>query len=124
MNARQHLFGLRTVRRLVLVSLLALSFLSGCATPSQDPYLYTGAGLGGLLGAGIGAAANHNNPWRGAAIGGLLGAGGGGIAGELYGRSQAPPAQSYYGPPPQGYSYGPPQGYGYAPPPPPSNGYY
>jgi hypothetical protein len=88
--------------------LLALSLLSGCA--SQNPYMYSGAGLGAALGAGIGAAANHRNPWKGAAIGGLLGAAGGGVAGELYGRSNPyPPGQAYYGPPPQpGYSYAPP----------------
>jgi hypothetical protein len=68
--------------------------------------MYTGAGLGTALGAGIGVAANHSNPWKGAAIGGLLGAAGGGIAGEAYGRSQSPcyPQQT------QGYSQPAPQG--------------
>ncbi len=89
-----------------MLGLLGLSFLTGCATPSQNPSLYTGAGLGGLLGAGLGAAINHNNPWRGAAIGGLLGAGGGGVAGALYGQSQTPyqpqQQQGYYQQPQQG----------------------
>jgi hypothetical protein len=123
MKPRQRFWGLRLGKQWILVGLLGLSLLAGCATPSQNPYLYTGAGLGGLLGAGIGAAANHNNPWKGAAIGGLLGAAGGGIAGEVYGRSQTPyqpqpqgayqPQQPEYYPPQQGsYQqapyYGPP----------------
>ena len=91
---------------MIILSLLGLSLLTGCATPSQNPYLYTGAGLGGLLGAGIGAAANHRNPWKGATIGGLLGTAAGGVAGEAYGRSQTPyypqQAQGYYQPAPQG----------------------
>ena len=116
MKPRQSFWGLRLKKRLIILGLLGLSFLTGCATPSQNPYLYTGAGLGAALGAGIGAAANHNNPWRGAAIGGPLGAAGGGIAGEMYGRSVNPPpyyqppaaSQGYYAPAPQpGYSYTP-----------------
>jgi hypothetical protein len=113
MKSRQRFWSLRLGRQWVLVGLLGLSLLAGCATPSQNPYLYTGAGLGGLLGAGIGAAANHNNPWKGAAIGGLLGAAGGGVAGEVYGRSQTPyqpqQQQGYYQQPQQEY-YPPQQG--------------
>jgi hypothetical protein len=100
---RKTFLGLRLGKRLIFLGVLGLSFLTGCASPSQDPYLYTGAGLGAALGAGLGAAINHRNPWRGAAIGGLLGAAGGGVAGEAYGRSQTP-----YQPQPQGY-YQPPQ---------------
>jgi hypothetical protein len=112
MNGKQRFWGLRLGKQMIFLALLGLSLLTGCATPSQNPYLYTGAGLGAALGAGIGAAANHRNPWKGAAIGGLLGGAGGGIAGEVYGRSQAPyqPQQSgYYQPPQQGY-YQPQQG--------------
>jgi uncharacterized membrane protein YebE (DUF533 family) len=113
MKSRQRFWSLRLGRQWILVGLLGLSLLAGCATPSQNPYLYTGAGLGGLLGAGIGAAANHNNPWKGAAIGGLLGAAGGGVAGEVYGRSQTPyqpqQQQGYYQQPQQEY-YPPQQG--------------
>ncbi|MEW6387852.1 MAG: YMGG-like glycine zipper-containing protein [Thermodesulfobacteriota bacterium] len=106
--------GVRGIRLLPAL-VLALSFLWGCATPQQNPYLYTGAGLGAALGAGIGAAANHRNPWKGAAIGGLLGAAGGGIAGEVYGRSTSNYPSGYYdGPQQPGYGY-------YAPP---SQNYY
>jgi hypothetical protein len=104
-KAGQRFWGLGLKKQLIILGLLAASFLTGCATPSQNPYLYTGAGLGAALGAGIGAAANHNNPWRGAAIGGLLGTAAGGVAGEIYGRNQSPytPQQT------QGYYYQPPQ---------------
>jgi hypothetical protein len=96
---------LRLGKQWILLSVLGLSLVTGCASYNQNPSLYTGAGLGGLLGAGLGAAINHNNPWRGAAIGGLLGAGGGGVAGALYGQSQAP-----YQPQQQGYYQQPQQG--------------
>ena len=113
MKTRQRFWSLRLGKQWILVGLLGLSLLAGCATPSQNPYLYTGAGLGGLLGAGIGAAANHNNPLKGAGIGALLGAAGGGIAGEVYGRSQTPyqpqQQQGYYQQPQQEY-YPPQQG--------------
>jgi hypothetical protein len=89
-KTRQRFWSLRLKKQVIILGLLGLSFLTGCATPSQNPYLYTGAGLGAALGAGIGAAANHRNPWKGAAIGGLLGTAAGGVAGEAYGRSQTP----------------------------------
>jgi hypothetical protein len=111
-KARQRFLGLRLGKQLIFLGLLSLSLVTGCATPSQNPYLYTGAGLGAALGAGIGAAANHRNPWRGAAIGGLLGAAGGGVAGAVYGQSQTPyqpQTQGYYQPPQQG-NYQPQQG--------------
>ncbi len=98
MKSRQRLWGLGRGKISLFLGVMALSLVMGCATPSQNPYLYTGAGLGAALGAGLGAAINHNNPWRGAAIGGLLGAAGGGVAGEAYGRSQ-----NTYTPQPQGY---------------------
>lgn len=79
----------------ILTFLVAVSLLAGCA--AQNPYTYTGAGLGAALGAGLGAAINNRNPWKGAAIGGLLGAAGGGVAGEAYGRSNPyPQRQGYY----------------------------
>jgi type IV secretory pathway TrbF-like protein len=107
MKAKQRFWSLRIGKQWILVGLLGLSLVAGCATPSQAPYVWTGSGLGAALGAGIGAAANHNNPWRGAAIGGLLGAAGGGVAGAVYGQSQ-----NQYQPQPQG-AYQPPQQQGY-----------
>jgi hypothetical protein len=82
--------------------LLAMSFLTGCATP-QNPYTYQGAGLGAAVGAAIGAGANGKNPWKGAGIGALIGGAAGAIGGEIYGRSNpycppdCPPQQSGYG---------------------------
>jgi hypothetical protein len=96
-KTRQRFWGLGLKKQVVILGLVGLSFLTGCATPSQAPYLWTGAGLGAALGAGLGAAINHSNPWRGAAIGGLLGGAGGGVAGAVYGQSQTP-----YQPQPQG----------------------
>jgi len=72
-KTRQRFWGLRLGKQWILVGLLGLSLLAGCASPAQNPSLYTGAGLGAALGAGLGAAINNGNPWRGAAIGGLLG---------------------------------------------------
>ena len=115
MKTRQRFWGLRLRKQWILVGLLGLSFLIGCSTTNTvpSPYLLTGAGLGTALGAGIGAAVNHNNPWKGAGIGALLGAAGGGIAGEVYGRSQTPyqpqQQQGYYQQPQQEY-YPPQQG--------------
>ena len=107
MKSRQRFWNLGLKKQVLILGLLGLSFLIGCSTTSTvpSPYLLTGAGLGTALGAGIGAAVNHNNPWKGAGIGALLGAAGGGIAGEVYGRSQTPyqPQQSgYYQPQQQG----------------------
>ncbi len=105
----------------LLVGLLLLSFMAGCAgtqMAQQNPYLLTGAGLGAATGAALGIAASPGNPWRGAAIGGLLGTAVGGVAGEAYGRSVTPTYQSqpqaYY--PAQPYTQQQPS-YGYAPAP-------
>ncbi|MEJ2069416.1 MAG: glycine zipper domain-containing protein [Syntrophobacterales bacterium] len=101
--------------------LLAMSFLTGCATP-QNPYTYQGAGLGAAVGAAIGAGANGKNPWKGAGIGALIGGAAGAIGGEIYGRSNP-----YYPPQQSGYGYNRPyQGYysQQAPPPQASYGTY
>ena len=120
MKTRHWFGGRHPGRPWVILALLALSFLMGCASPNQNPSMYTGAGLGAALGAGLGAAINNRNPWKGAAIGGLLGAAGGGVAGAAYGRSNAnpyqPETQGYYQPPPQNQGYYQPQPY-YGPPP-------
>jgi hypothetical protein len=102
-------------RMLLLVSWVALISLAGCASTPQN-YPLMGAGVGGALGAGIGAAVNGRNPWKGAAIGGLLGGATGAIGGEVYRRTQEPsqPQQGYYQQP--GYGYPPPnQGYNRSP---------
>jgi hypothetical protein len=113
MNGKPSFWGLRLKKQLIILGLLGLSFLTGCATPyNQNPSLYNGAGLGAALGAGLGAAINHNNPWRGAAIGGLLGLAGGGLAGAAYGQSQTPyqpQSQGAYQPQQQQQGYYQPQ---------------
>ncbi|AEB09041.1 glycine zipper 2TM domain-containing protein [Desulfobacca acetoxidans] len=68
------------VKNYSLVFLLVIS-LAGCT--SLSPYTYTGAGVGGALGAGAGALLDHNNRWRGAMVGGLMGGALGGAATEL-----------------------------------------
>ena len=92
----------KSIQSLLLVVLsVGLISLGGCASAPQNPYLYTGAGIGSAVGA---------------AIGGLLGGAVGAVGGEIYGQSQQParPQQGYY-------QYGPQQpGYGY---PPPNQGY-
>jgi hypothetical protein len=120
-NGWKRFWGRRLGKQLIIIGLLAVSSLTGCASLTQDPSLYTGAGLGAALGAGLGAAINNGNPWRGALIGGLLGAAGGGVAGEVYGRTQPqanaqPQQQGSYQPSEQGY-YQPPQQGNYQPAP-------
>ncbi len=98
----------------LIVALMALSLLMGCAS---SPYVGTGAVVGGGLGALTGAAIGHKNPWAGALVGGLVGTGVGAAGGYVLQSRQAnqpPPQGSYYQQPPPGY--GPPRGY--APPPP------
>ncbi len=105
----------------LLVGVVLVSFLGGCAGPSmgqQNPYLLTGAGLGAATGAALGIVASPGNPWKGAAIGGLLGTAVGGVAGEAYGRSVAPSPPCYQSPPPQAYYQGPPPQANYQGPPP------
>jgi hypothetical protein len=63
----------------IIVLLAALT--AGCT--SVSPYTYTGAGVGGALGAGTGAMIDHNNRWRGAMIGTLVGGALGGATTEL-----------------------------------------
>ena len=99
MNKWKGFLGKMKVPQFLVALLLALSLLSGCAGMSS--YNYTGAAMGGALGAGLGAAINHRNPWKGAAIGGLLGAAGGGVAGEVVRQTKTPPSpeQGYYNQP-------------------------
>ena len=114
MKTRQRFWSLRLEKQWILVGLLGLSLLTGCATPSQNPYLYTGAGLGAAPGGRHRGRRQSQQPLEGGGYRRLLGAAGGGIAGEVYGRSQTPyqpQQQGYYQPPQQG-NY-PPQQQGY-----------
>jgi hypothetical protein len=91
----------------VIVLLAALT--AGCT--SLSPYTYTGAGVGGALGAGTGALIDNNNRWRGAMVGTLIGGALGGATTELGRRAADQDArqQRTYGPPPatpQSYDYG------------------
>lgn len=88
------------LRICTLVMLLA-ALIAGCT--SMSPYTYTGAGVGGALGAGAGALLDHNNRWRGAMVGGLMGGALGGAATELGRRAADEDAQQrrLYGPPRQ-----------------------
>jgi hypothetical protein len=67
--------------KLTAVLFLLTVLTAGCT--SLSPYTYTGAGVGGALGAGTGALVDSNNRWRGAMIGGLAGGALGGAATEL-----------------------------------------
>jgi hypothetical protein len=67
--------------KLLTSSILLAALLAGCT--SLSPYTYTGAGVGGALGAGTGALIDKNNRWRGAMIGGLAAGALGGAATEL-----------------------------------------
>lgn len=81
----------------IILVLTAFSLIMGCAS---NPYMSTGAAVGGGLGALTGAAINHRNPWQGAAIGGLIGGALGAVGGEVV-RQRQPvpqPPQSYYQP--------------------------
>ena len=73
----------------LIVALMALSLLMGCAS---SPYVGTGALVGGGLGALTGAAIGHKNPWAGALIGGAVGTGLGAVGGYALQSRQAQPA--------------------------------
>ena len=97
----------------LIVALMALSLLMGCAS---SPYVGTGAVLGGGLGALTGAAIGHKNPWAGALIGGAVGTGLGAAGGYALQQRQVsqPPPQGYYQQQQPGYAP-PPPGYGSRP---------
>ncbi len=98
-------------KKAIILGIVA-GWLWGCS--GQHPYTYTGAALGGGLGALTGAAVDHNNRWRGAAVGGLMGGVLGGVAGELARQNQAQQG-GYYGGPRYGYHHyqEPQSGYDY-----------
>lgn len=75
---------MRNVKLAKIIGLLVLPFFvlanAGCvSTIQQASPEAKGAGLGAIIGAGLGAVLDKDNPWRGAAIGaaagGLLGGG-------------------------------------------------
>lgn len=71
--------------------LLALSVLGGCAAPSQSTQTtLTGAGIGAVAGALIGAATDGGNRQssmaQGAVLGGVIGAIGGNVVNQQNGR--------------------------------------
>jgi hypothetical protein len=94
--------------KLIGISVLLAALTAGCT--SVSPYTYTGAGVGGALGAGTGALIDHNNRWRGAMIGGLAGGALGGTATELGRRAAENDARqqqaSYPNTPPPPYNSG------------------
>ena len=112
---------MNTWLRPLLLTVTALSLL-GC---TASPYTYTGAALGGGLGAGTGAIIDRGNPWRGAAFGALIGGVLGGVGGEVVRQRQTPSQpHGYYQPgyaprygsgaPPAGYSQEPHTGSHYS----------
>ena len=83
---------------ITVLGLIAL-LLTGCTTPYGEPnYTGTGALIGGVSGAGLGAVAAHHEPAAGALVGGAIGA----VAGGLIGHSMEEPRPPVYAaaPPP------------------------
>ncbi len=73
-------------------ALLLAASLAGCTTPTGEPNnTGTGALVGGLGGAGLGAALAHCNPAAGALFGGAAGAITGAIIGNSVDQQSRPP---------------------------------
>lgn len=110
-------------RQGIIVALISLSLLAGCAS---SPYVGTGAAVGGGLGALTGAAIAGRNPWAGVIVGGLVGSALGAGGGYILQQRQQPygPSQGYYYPQQRGYGAPAPPAYGrHAPAPGPRYGY-
>ena len=93
--------------KLTFILVLLSALTAGCT--SLSPYTYTGAGVGGALGAGAGALIDHNNRWRGAMVGGLMGGALGGTTTELGRRAadaDASQQRTYPSTPNQSYQSG------------------
>ena len=86
----------RRALAIAVLSIVAL-VLAGCTTPYGEPNnAGTGALVGGVGGAGLGAALAHHNPAAGALFGGALGA----ITGAIIGQSMDQPRPPVYAAPP------------------------
>ncbi|MBX6423346.1 YMGG-like glycine zipper-containing protein [Thermosulfurimonas sp. F29] len=74
--------GAAMMKRLGILGIVLVLLLSACvSTVQQASPEAKGAGLGAVVGAGLGALIDKDNPWRGAAIGAAAGAVlGGGLA--------------------------------------------
>lgn len=82
-------------KRVLLLSGASLMLVAACTDPntvggtSPNQNTRQGALVGGLLGAGVGAAVNSNNRGRGALVGGIIGAAGGAVVGNSLDRQAA-----------------------------------
>ncbi len=93
--------------KIIAGGLLAVS-LAGCTTPYGEPNnTGTGALIGGLSGAGLGAMLSHHNPGVGALFGGAAGAVAGGVIGNSMDQQARPPV--YVAAPPPHYVWVNPQ---------------
>ena len=91
---------MKTVTARIITSLGLISLLAGCTSPDGRPdYTGSGALIGGLSGAAIGAAADRRAPGVGALIGGAAGL----IAGGLVGHSMDQQAEAQQSLPPPTY---------------------
>lgn len=91
----------RTLVKTLAGGVLVL-FLAGCTTPYGEPYnTGTGALIGGVSGAGLGAVLSHRNPGVGALFGGAAGAIAGGLIGNSIDQQSRPPAYVVAPPPPR-----------------------
>ncbi len=92
--------SLKFVSRAAAVSLAGL-LLAGCTTPTGEPNnTGTGALVGGVSGAGLGALLAHHEPGAGALIGGAVGAVTGGLIGNSMDQHSRPPVYVAAPPPP------------------------
>src|SRR5512140_726938 len=99
----------RILPRFLATGLLTLS-LAGCATPYGEPnHTGTGALVGGVSGAGLGAIIAHHNPGAGALLGGAVGAITGGLIGNSMDQQARAPGPAYVPPPAPRYVWVNPQ---------------
>ncbi len=103
---------IRTFIKVISAAFVAVS-LVGCTTPYGEPNRTgTGALIGGLGGAGLGAMVSHYHPAAGAVVGGAAGAIAGGLIGNAMDRQATPPVYAGGPPPPASYPQQCPAPYG------------